>query len=76
MTETDLAEEVDQMKRLLLKALKRHNPGGNAGFIFWVLLDMAVQSGLILFGKEECLKKICGAINYLVKRHEEDNDQA
>ena len=73
MTETEIEEEVDCMKAILLRAMKRHNPGGNAGLIFWVLLDMAVQSGLILFGREQCLERMCGVINYLIQRHEKDN---
>jgi hypothetical protein len=68
MTDAEAIKDMCVMKQTLIRALKRQCPNFDAGFTFWVLIELAVQSGLILYGKEECLEKISSAVNYIIQR--------
>jgi len=68
MTDVEAIRDICSMKRTLLRALKKQCPNSEAAVAFWVLIELAVQSGITLYGKEDCLKKISGAVNYIIQR--------
>lgn len=68
MTDAQAIKEALSMKRVLLSALKRRCSSSEVAITFWVLIELAVQSGIILYGKEEAIEKISKAVNYLIQR--------
>ena len=68
MTDVEAIKDVIRMRRVLLKTLTKQCPDCQAPVTFWVLIELAVQAGIALYGKEECLEKISSAVNYIVQR--------
>ena len=73
MTDVQAIKQVSAMKRLLLRELTKCQGSAHAHVMFWVLTELAVQSGIALFGHAGCLEKISLCVNHIIKRDENNN---